>query len=257
LRLHRAGRNSIPAIAVLLILLALWQFVAQLGFWSDWQFPRPARVLDAFRYLAGQGLLLPSLLATLRRLFYGFGISLLVGGSVAFMMARFVSLRRGIKPYLLGLQSLPSLAWVPLALLWFGVSEDALIFVTVIGSVFAVTISLTDALGSVRPVYIKAARTMGSRGMGLILRVLIPAALPPIVSGAKQGWSFAWRSLVGAEIIFAAIGLGFLLNVGRDLGDFGQVFAVMLMTLFVGLLFEVFVFSSIETWVRRRWGLLG
>jgi len=174
-------------------------------------------------------------------------------------MTRFPGLRRAVKPYLLGIQSLPGIAWVPFAILWFGYNENSLVFVTVIGSIFAVTIAFTDALALVPLHTLWAARTMGSHGLHLILRVGLPAALPNLVSGSKQCWAFAWRSLIGAEMVFAsssAIGLGHLLNTGRDFGDSSQVMAMMLCTLAVGALVEVILFSTMEKRFKRRWGLL-
>jgi NitT/TauT family transport system permease protein len=244
-----------PALVAFGVLLVAWELTSRYGGWQYGVFPGPLKVLDSLSTLIGTGYLWPSVWITLQRLFIGFGISIAVGGLVAFTMARFVVVRRAIKPYLLGFQSLPSIAWVPLSIVWMGYSERALIFVTIIGSVFAVAIAFTDALVGIRPSHLLAARNMGSKGGGLILRVMIPAALPALVSGAKQCWSFAWRSLVGAEIIFATLGLGFLLESGRTFGDTPQVMAVMIATLTLGVAFEVFAFARIERWVRRRYGL--
>ena len=244
-----------PALVAFAVLILAWHLTAVYGGWAYGVFPDPLTVLRSLWRLVVTQYLWPSMGITLQRLLIGFGISTLVGGLVAFGMARFVLLRRAIKPYLLGFQSLPSIAWVPLSIVWMGYSERALIFVTVIGSVFAVAIAFTDALIGVRPSHLLAARNMGSHGAGLIWRVMIPAALPALVSGAKQCWSFAWRSLVGAEIIFATLGLGFLLESGRTFGDTPQVMAVMIATLALGVFFEVFAFARIETWVRRRYGL--
>jgi NitT/TauT family transport system permease protein len=252
-------RRLAAPLLVLVLLLVLWQVLAQWGPWRPGLFPSPARVLDKFAELSRSGDLGRSLYATLHRLVLGFGISLAAGVILALAMTRFPGLRRAVKPYLLGIQSLPGIAWVPFAILWFGYNESSLVFVTVIGSIFAVTIAFTDALALVPLHTLWAARTMGSSGLHLILRVGLPAALPNLVSGAKQCWAFAWRSLIGAEMVFAssrAIGLGFLLNAGRDFGDSAQVMAMMLATLGVGALVEVILFSSLETRLKRRWGLL-
>lgn len=249
-------RRAVPALFLFIILIAAWHFASAYGTDATLSFVGPLVVFESIIRLATEGRLWPSVVATVRRLFLGFLISTLIGGLLALAMARFVSVQRAVKPYLLGFQSLPSIAWVPIAILWFGLTDSALVFVTVIGSVFAVAIAFTDALKSVRPSYLLAARNMGSTGLGLITRVMIPAALPPLVSGAKQCWSFAWRSLVGAEmLIFTSVGLGFLLDQGRNFADAGQIFAVMVVTLVIGLLFEVFAFARAEFWVRRRWGL--
>jgi NitT/TauT family transport system permease protein len=248
-----------PIITFLVVLL-VWHTAAARGPWPDYLFPGPVEVANSLWKLLDwphvlSGPLGTSLIVTLRRLFLGFFLSVILGGALGFVMARFNGARKALKPFLLGLQSLPSLAWVPLAILWYGLGDSALVFITVIGSLFAAALLFTDAMASVNPRQIMAARNMGARGVGLVVTVAVPAALPAILSGFKQTWSFAWRSLIGAEIVFASVGLGFLLNQGRDFLDVPQIFAVMVATLAVGLLFEVLVFANLEKWMRRRYGL--
>ncbi|MFO1532725.1 MAG: ABC transporter permease [Thermoplasmatota archaeon] len=251
-------RRLVPPLLVLVGLVVLWEALARSGLWRTNLFPTPESVWATFKDLARSGDLAASLLATVGRLVKGFGMSLVAGVLLALAMTRFPSLRRAVKPYLLGIQSLPGIAWVPFGILWFGYNEDALVFVTVIGSIFAVTIAFTDALALVPLHTLWAARTMGSHGVHLIVRVGLPAALPNLVSGAKQCWAFAWRSLIGAEMVFAssrAIGLGRLLDSGRAYGDSALVMAMMLATLAVGGLVEVILFSTLERRFKRRWGL--
>lgn len=253
--LARAAHSAGPALVVLVLFLVSWWATDRFGDDPHGLFPGPAEVARSLLRLVEDGQLSPHLAITLDRLVKGFLISIVLGATLAIAMARWSAANRGLTPYLLGLQSLPSIAWVPLAIIWFGYEEASYIFVTVIGSVFAVTIAFTDALHSVRPAHVLAARNMGSKGLGLLLRVKIPAAMPPIVSGVKQCWSFAWRSLLGAEIVILSIGLGWLLNSGSEFGDTSQVLAVMVLTLVLGALFEVLLFTRVERWVRRRWGL--
>jgi NitT/TauT family transport system permease protein len=184
-------------------------------------------------------------------------MSLVLGAILAFLMVRFVTFGKGIQPYILGLQTFPSIAWVPLALIWFGVSETTLLFVTIVGSVFGVSIAFADALRTVPPVYLRAARNMGSDGMDLILRVTVPAALPHLISAAKVGWSFAWRSLIGAEIIFASVGLGFLLEAASSGPQYiAGVMGVMIVILAIGILVDQLLFTKVQEWANRRRGLL-
>lgn len=248
-------RSGLPALVVLVLFLVGW-WVADRLYEDPYRlFPGPWEVARSLVHLVESDQLWPHLKVTMERLVKGFLISILLGGALALAMARWVAVDRGLKPYLLGLQSLPSIAWVPLSILWFGFEESSYLFVTVVGSVFAVAISFTDALNSVRPAHVLAARNMGSKGLGLLVRVKIPAAFPPIVSGVKQCWSFAWRSLLGAEIVILGLGLGYLLNAGREFGDTAQIIAVMVITLVLGILFEVLLFTRVEKWVRKRWGL--
>src|SRR5207253_199680 len=185
-----------------------------------------------------------------------FLMSLVLGALLAFFMVRFATFGKGIQPYILGFQTFPSIAWVPLAIIWFGLSETTLLFVTIVGSVFGVSIAFADALRTVPPLYLRAARNMGSDGMDLILRVTVPATLPHLISSAKVGWSFAWRSLVGAEVIFATVGLGFLVESASEAPNIAQVIAVMFVILVLGVLVDRVVFSRSQEWVSRRWGLL-
>ncbi len=246
--------NILPMALVAVGLLGLWELALRLQLWPQYLFPGPEEVGAALLGLWNRSLLPRGLGVTLYRLATGFLISLVLGFLLAFLMVHFAALGRGLQPFILGLQTFPSIAWVPLSILWFGFSEAALLFVTIVGSLFAITISFVDAFRTVPSTYLRAARNMGCEGTDLILRVTIPAALPHLVSAAKSGWSFAWRSLIGAEIIFATAGLGFLLNQGREFLDIPQVFAMMLTILFLGIIVDRLGFSKAQEWVGRRWG---
>jgi NitT/TauT family transport system permease protein len=245
-------------LLVLVILVAIWETVYRLHVFPSIAFAGPLDVARALLRLARDGELLTALKYTLTRLGFSFLLSMAIGGLLASLMILLAPFRRGVEPLMLGLQSLPGLVWVPLAILWFGYSDNALYFVTVIGSVFAVTMGFVDAFSAVPPLYAKAARNMGVRGVGLLLRVTVPAATPQLVSAAKVGWSFSWRSLVGAEIIIPSLGgLGFLLDQGRTNLNESQVFAIMVNVLVIGIVIDRLLFASLERSVRRRWGLTG
>jgi NitT/TauT family transport system permease protein len=158
----------------------------------------------------------------------------------------------------LGLQTLPSVCWVPLALLWFGQTETAMLFIVVMGTVWAVILATDHGIRQIPPIYREAASTMGSKGLHLWLRVLAPASLPHIVSGAKQGWAFAWRSLMAAEIyitILSGMGIGHLLHYGRELHAMDQVVGLMFIIIVIGFLADKIIFSPWERFLHRRWGL--
>ncbi|MGI0149280.1 MAG: ABC transporter permease [Thermoplasmata archaeon] len=247
-------------VIVAVAVLALWELIVQLNVrfekWDPILFPGPGDVARSLIDFWNTTLLVRAIGSTLRRLAIGFLISLVLGALLAFLMVRFATFGKRVQPYILGLQTFPSIAWVPLSLIWFGFSEAALLFVTIIGSLFAVSISFVDALRTVPPVYLRAARNMGSDGMDLILRVTVPAALPHLISAAKVGWSFAWRSLIGAEVIFATVGLGFLLNVSASIPDIAGVMGVMIVILIIGVFVDRWVFSKTQEWASRRRGLL-
>ena len=208
---------------------------------------------DAIR----DGTLLGATLVTLKRLLIGYAFGLLIGLPVGLLTARFKLLQDTIGLVALGLQTLPSVCWVPLALLWFGETEAAMFFVVVMGTLWSVIIATESGIRNVPPIYARAARTMGSSGLHTWLRVMLPAALPFIVSGMKQGWAFAWRSLMAAEIyvtILSGFGLGHLLDYGRDLNAMDQVIGIMLVLLVIGLLADKILFSPWERLLRHRWG---
>jgi NitT/TauT family transport system permease protein len=171
-------------------------------------------------------------------------------------MARSTELRTALRPIVLGLQALPSICWLPLAILWFGLSELAILFVVVMGSLLAVSIATEDAVAGVDPVLLRAAGTLGIRGPRFHVGVLLPAALPGILTGLKLGWSFAWRALMAGELLFVAGGLGQLLQAGREVLDAAQVMAVMAVIVAIGMAVDKVLFRIVELRVRRRWGLV-
>ena len=157
---------------------------------------------------------------------------------------------------LVSLQSLPSICWWPLALLWFGLNQNAILFVVIMGSLLSVTIAMEDGRKQMPKIYGMAGRNLGARGFPLFWHVLLPASLPYIVSGLKQGWAFAWRSLITAEMLYLSLGLGQLLMMGRDLNDMSQVIAVMLLIIAIGYVVDGLVFKTIERRLQHRWGLV-
>lgn len=184
----------------------------------------------------------------------------MIGIILGFIIYRFKTLGEAVKPLVLGLQSLPSICWVPFALLWFGIGERAIIFIIVLGSAFSIAISVSEAIANVSPIYIKAAKTMGinQRGIGansLFRKVILPGGLPTIFLGLKQGWAFAWRALISGEVIASRTGLGYILMVGRDFQDIGQVAAVMIVIIAIGLALDKLLFNKINEEIIYKWGL--
>lgn len=191
----------------------------------------------------------------MRRLLAGYVISVVFGVLLGLLIGRFKTLDETVGGFVVGLQTLPSICWLPLAILWFGLSETAIIFVVVMGSLLSVTIATDGGVKNIQPIYLKAGRNLGARGKDMFLHVVLPAALPSILMGLKQGWSFAWRSLMAGEILFVSLGLGHLLNMGRELLNMSQVIAVMLLIVAIGVIVEMLVFGLLERRVRRVWGL--
>lgn len=237
------------------LLLALWQFVATTGIWPVYLFPGPLAVMHTLVTGLQSGQFLQAALVSLQRLVLGYGISLVLGLILGLLIGRFRIFEETVGSLVLGLQALPSVCWLPLAILWLGLSEQAVIFVVVMGALFSITLGVDAGIKNTPPIYLKAARTLGANGIALSTQVVLPAALPAILNGLKQGWTFAWRSLMAGELLFFTLSLGNLLQNGRDLNDASQVMAVMVLIIVIGVAIDSLVFASIERHVHECWGL--
>ncbi len=250
-------KRSIVPIIFFASLVVIWQILVSTGQWSPVLLPSP---LDVGRYLlqgVGDGSLLEASWITMKRLMVGYLIGCILGLPLGLATARSQYLSDTIGVLALGLQTLPSVCWVPLALLWFGQTETAMLFVVVMGTLWSVLIAVDNGARNLPPIYVRAARTMGSKGMHTLTNVILPASLPFVISGMKQGWAFAWRSLMAAEIyvtILSGYGLGHLLHFGRELNAMDQVIGVMLVIVLIGLLADKLLFSPWERFLHMRWG---
>lgn len=253
--INPALKSGIRRLIFYILLLAVWQAIAISGVWPDYLFPGPLGVLNSLVSGFQNGLFLQATLVSLQRLVTGYAISTLVGLTLGLLIGRFRIVEETIGSLVLGLQALPSVCWIPLALLWFGLTEQAMIFVVVMGAVFSITLGVNAGVKNTPPIYLKAARNLGSSGLGLTRQVILPAAMPAIVNGMKQGWTFAWRSLMAAELLYTTLSLGNLLETGRDLLDAGQVMAVMVVIIIIGVTIDGLIFGPVERRLRERWGL--
>jgi NitT/TauT family transport system permease protein len=238
-------------------LLFLWEMAVRAKIWSPVLLPAPAQVAAYLKGAAIDGTLGNATIITMRRLLIGYFVGLVVGLPLGLLTARWNIFRDTLGTMALGLQTLPSVCWVPLALLWFGQTEAAMLFVVVMGTLWSVIIATETGVRNVPPIFRRAALTMGSKRLHIWFKVILPAALPFIVSGMKQGWAFAWRSLMAAEIfvtILTGFGLGQLLHYGRELSAMDQVIAIMFVIVVIGLLADKIFFSPIERFLHRRWG---
>ncbi len=248
----------VTPIAFFILILALWETGYRREWWNGYLFPGPSEVWAALVAGVRNGSLLLATRISLVRLVGAFSIALLLGTLLGILNGTVPVVRWAIGPLMLGLQTLPSICWLPLAIIWFGASEQAILFVTLMGALMAVTIAVSDGIRNIPPLYLRAAKMMGARGPRLYREVLLPAAFPAIISGAKQGWAFAWRSLMAGELLSVstgALGLGQTLMRGRDLNDMSQVLAVMFILIVIGVVADRLIFTQLENRVRRRWGL--
>ena len=242
-------------IAFYVSLIVLWQVIDMANIWPDQIFPSPIQVAEDLYFGFADGGIFYGIGTSMMRLMVGLSIAIGGGLLLGIFMARYETVNQTIGSLVLGLQSIPSIAWVPLAILWFGLTDAGIIFVTAIGAIFAVAINSYTAVKNINPTIIAAARNMGAKGTQLVSSVLIPAAFPYMIAGFKQGWAFAWRGLIGAELLFSFLGLGFLLNVGRQLNDVSQVIAIMIVIMGIGIAVDGIIFKRVERKVMSRWGL--
>ena len=246
---------ALKRLVFLGVLLGIWQGLYATGVWSPMIFPSIGDTWSALSDGFSQGTIPTAIIASMRRVVIGYLISFGLGLTIGIAMARWKTVQETLGTLVLGMQTLPSICWLPLALLWFGLDEKAVILVVVLGSTFSVTEATYAGFKNVPTLYRRAALTMGANQFQLLRRILIPAALPSVITGMKLSWSFAWRSLMAGELLYSDVGLGQLLNRGRDLADMGTVVAVMVVIVTIGLLVNSIIFSPLELRVRRRWGV--
>lgn len=252
------NRSWIPFVRRVLFFIALlliWQGITLSYIWPDYILPGPAAVLSSLISGIADGSFVNGTLVSLEHIAIGYSISLVAGVILGLFIGRIPLVEETVGSLILGLQALPSICWLPVAVLWFGLNDTAIIFVVVMGALFSITLGVDAGIKNTPPLYIKAARNMGAEGLSLALQVILPAALPAILTGLKQGWSFAWRSLMAAELIYYGLSLGQLLNTGRDLNDMAQVMAIMYIIIVIGVSVDGLIFNPLEKRMRERWGL--
>jgi NitT/TauT family transport system permease protein len=249
-----------PAGAVLLVLV-VWQGLVSLGVVDDpAKLPAPSGVWSVLRDAWLEGELLGYIWTSVSRGLLGFLFALAIGTPLGLVVARVRFVRAAIGPLLSGLQSLPSVAWVPPAVIWLGLNNSMMYAVILLGAVPSIANGLVSGVDQVPPLYLRAGRTLGATGLKGTWHITLPAALPGYVAGLKQGWAFSWRSLMAAEIIASfpdlGVGLGQLLENGRNASDMAMVFEAILLILVVGVAIDLLIFSPLERRVLRGRGLL-
>lgn len=234
------------------ILAGVWAAASELA--RSALLPGPLEVARALARAFAQGMLVRALVVSALRLLFGYALALAAGVPLGLVLARSPRAKRALGPMLLGLSSVPSICWLPLAIVWFGLSEASIQVVVVLGAALPITLSTESAVRHLPPTIERAARTMGAEGPRLLFRVLLPAALPGILTGAKVGWTFALRSLMAGELLFVSGGLGQLLETGRDLADTALVLGVVGVIIALSRASERILFAPVERAIARRWG---
>ncbi len=252
-------RRVLPQAIFYVLVFAAWWILAARKVFPAYLLPSPVDVWAFLRTSFADGTLLPAIATSAVRGAAGYAIALIVGTTLGLALARVRWLDDAIGGSVVGLQSLPSICWFPLALIWFGLNEKAVLFVVVMGAVFAVTLAVRSGVRGIDPLTLRAARSLGATGINLWRHVLLPAILPAFLSGMRQGWAFAWRSLMAAELLSQSLryGVGHLLNIGRDLNDMAMVLGMIAVILLLGVAVDRIVFAPLEKIVAARWGLEG
>ncbi|MFI9639447.1 ABC transporter permease [Micromonospora sp. NPDC051925] len=257
-RSARLWASTWPKLAALAIAIGLWQVVVWSGWKPPYSLPGPVTVAEELARQAGGRQLWDGLATTLQRAALGYVFSVAVGLLVGLAVAQFRVLRAAIGSMITALQTMPSIAWFPLAILLFELSEKAIFFVVVLGAAPSIANGVISGVDYVPPLLVRAGRNLGARGLNLYRYVIAPAALPAIVAGLKQGWAFSWRSLMAGELLVAGISqtsLGAQLTYSRELSDAPWLLATMIVILVVGLVVDA-AFGAADRAIRRRWGVL-
>lgn len=245
----------LDVIVAIFVFLLAWQIVYWLKFYPSFLLPSPSMMLGNLFGLIGSGTLELAFVTTGYRLIAGFLLAIVLGVSVGLLMVTFRRFGRVMSSFALGFQSFPSIAWVPFAIIMIGLSDWGILFVMVISSVFSVMLSMYSGIRNIPPIYIRAAKNMGSKRLSLFANVMLPAAMPSFITGVRQAWSFSWHALIGAEILMSTIGLGAILYLGSEFARMGEVIAAMVVIFLVGLIADKLIFSRLERNIRLKWGL--
>jgi NitT/TauT family transport system permease protein len=256
---RRALTTGVPPLVALIVFLVVWQLVWASAITDEYKLPAPADVWHAFAKTVADGSVWSILWTSVSRAFIGFAVALVIATPLGLLVAKVRVVRAAIGPLLSGLQSLPSVAWVPAAVLWFGLTDATIYFVVLAGSIPSIANGLVAGIDQIPPILPRVGQVLGARGLAGARHILLPAALPGYLAGCKQGWAFSGRSLMAAEIIAAGpllgFGLGAYLKEGSDFNDMPSVIAAIFLILIVGIGIELLVFRPIERRVLRARGL--
>jgi NitT/TauT family transport system permease protein len=254
-------RQLWPPILVLVMVVVIWQALWAAAFWPEYKLPAPAEVWTTIWKTIENGDIFGFLWVSVHRAVIGFLIAVCVAIPLGLLISNFSIVRRGIGPIVSGLQSLPSVAWVPAAILWFGLTDASIYFVVLLGAVPSIANGLVSGMDQIPPILPRVGKVLGAGRLASARHILLPAALPGFLAGLKQGWAFSWRSLMAAELIATSpqlgVGLGQFLHNGMSLSDMSMVMAAIILILFVGIGIELLVFRPLEKAVLRARGLTG
>jgi NitT/TauT family transport system permease protein len=254
----RAWASLWPKALAVIIVLAIWQLIHVSG-WKKDIFPGPGGTLANLGDQLKTGLLWHAIGTTLERAVIGFGLAVLIGAVVGALVSRIGPLRAAFGSLITGLQTMPSIAWFPFAIILFGINTTAILFVIVLGAAPSIANGLIAGVDYTPPILLRAGATMGLRRLSLYRHLILPASMPAVVAGLRQGWAFAWRSLMAGELLVIIANepsLGVLLSTDQDQADMQSATAIIIVILLIGIFVHT-LFSMADRAIRRRWGLVG
>jgi NitT/TauT family transport system permease protein len=253
----RALNGLWPKLLAVVLVLAIWQLIYLSNIKSHIIFPGPATVLSDLWDQAHHYLLWQAIGTTLRRAVIGFATALVIGTLLGALVSRIKPLRAAVGSMITGLQTMPSIAWFPFAIIFFGEDTAAIVFVIVLGAAPSIANGLIAGVDYTPPLLLRAGKTMGLRGLLLYRYLILPASLPTFVAGLKQGWAFAWRSLMAGEllvIIANTSSIGVLLENDQSQLDMAGAMSIMIVILVLGIAVDA-LFGQADRAIRRRRGL--
>jgi NitT/TauT family transport system permease protein len=252
----RSWRAVWPKLLAIALVIAIWELIHLSG-WKKFVFPGPGVTLSNLWGQVKTGLLWHAIATTLERAVIGFALAVVIGVVIGALVARVGPLRAGVGSMLMGLQTMPSIAWFPFAIILFGETTSAILFVIVLGAAPSIANGLIAGVDYTPPLLLKVGTMMGLRRVSLYRFLILPASLPTFVAGLKQGWAFAWRSLLAGELIVIIANrpsLGVLLSTYQDQTDMPSTIAIMIVILIIGICVDT-LFGTADRAIRRRWGL--
>jgi NitT/TauT family transport system permease protein len=237
------------------VLLLFWETIVRLEFYPRYLLPSPADVVESLYFGFKEADYLLAIFESLRRLCIGYVIAVILGSLAGLAIARYRFLDNSVGASLTALQSIPSVAWVPLALLWFGISEAAVLFIVILEAFIPCALGVRTGVMTIPREIVRAAQTLGSKHIDLYVRVIFPAIIPQFVSSLRLSWAFAWRALIAGELFVSGLGIGQVLELGRSLADMSQVLSMILIIAILGYFSDNVFFRGIERRVNKIWGL--
>ncbi|MCM3764527.1 MULTISPECIES: ABC transporter permease [Bacillaceae] len=248
-------QQTIKRIIFFSLLIIGWQAAVRILEVSPALMPAPTDVIEELVKGFSDKTLIYDVLASFRRLAIGLGAAIIIGVGLGILLAKNKTADETLGTMVLALQSVPSIVWLPIAIMWFGLNEKAVTFIVILGATLVITINMRMGIKNVSPLYIRAAQTMGSKGIDLFVKVIFPASIPYAVTGIRLGWAFAWRALMAGEILSTGPGLGYTLKYASDFGNMKMVIGIMIIIGVIGTIVDILFFQRVERNVLRRWGL--